>query len=179
MVDPVRAERWGHRALFVLLAMLLLFIRILPLSAMPVAIPGPDLTLCMTFVWVLRRPDYVPPAMIVAIYLLEDLLFMRPPGLWTLIVLMGMETVRKREAMTRDLPFLLEWVLVGAAIFAMIFTNRFVLAVFMVPQTPLGLACLQGLTTILAYPVVVLATRELLGLRRAATGEVDALGHRL
>jgi rod shape-determining protein MreD len=38
---------------------------------------------------------------------------------------------------------------------------------------------LRLLVTLAAYPLVVVASRLALGLRRAAPGEVDALGHRL
>lgn len=179
MIDPIRAARVGHRLLFVGLIAVLIFIRILPLSAMPSSIPGPDLALGLTLAWVLRRPDYVPVAMVAFVFFLEDLLFMRPPGLWALIVLGGTEFLRAREVVTRDLPFLLEWVLIGAVLFAMIFANRMMLEIVMVPQIPLELVLIQGITTLAAYPVVVFFTRFVLGLHRAATGEVDALGHRL
>lgn len=43
MVDPIRAAQLGHRLLFLGLVGFLLFIRILPLSAVPPEIPGPDL----------------------------------------------------------------------------------------------------------------------------------------
>ncbi len=177
MVDPIRAARLGHRLLFLGLIGLLLFVRILPLSAMPPEIPGPDLALALTLVWVLRRPDYVPEWMIAGVFLLEDLLFMRPPGLWTVIVLLGTEFLRRREAMTRDLPFMLEWVMIAVVIAAMSFANRLVLMIFMVPQTPLDLDLVRMVITILACPLVVLFTRFALGLRRSAPGEVDELGH--
>lgn len=177
MVDPIRAAQLGHRLLFLGLVGFLLFIRILPLSAVPPEIPGPDLTLALTLVWVLRRPDYVPVWMIAGVFLLEDLLLMRPPGLWTMIVLLGTEFLRRREAMTRDLPFLLEWVMIAIVIFAMTFANRLVLLVFMVPQTPLEQELVRMVVTILACPLVALFSRLALGMRRAAPGEVDELGH--
>lgn len=177
MVDPIRTARLGHRLLFLGLVCLLIFVRILPLSAVPPDIPGPDLTLALTLVWVLRRPDYVPEWMIAGVFLLEDLLFLRPPGLWTVIVLLGTEFLRRREAVTRDLPFLFEWVMIAVVISAMTFANRLVLLILMVPQTSLDLDLVRAVVTILAYPAVVLFTRFALGLRRAAPGEVDELGH--
>ena len=113
MVDPIRATRLAHRLLFVGIVAVLIFIRILPLSSMPSSIPGPDLALGLTLAWVLRHPDYVPAVTIAGVFLLEDLLFMRPPGLWALIVLAGTEFVRAREVVTRDLPFLFQ---VGAEV---------------------------------------------------------------
>jgi len=179
MVDPIAASRLGYRLLYVGLAAAILFIRILPLNAVPVRFPGPDLILCVTLVWVLRRPDYVPALLIVAVFLLDDLLSMRPPGLWTLIVLFGTEFLRSREATLRDIPFALEWLLVGAVIAAMALINGLVLALFLVPQAGTSLTALQVMATVAVYPLVVLATLFVFGLRKAAPGEVDALGHRL
>ncbi|WP_347310841.1 rod shape-determining protein MreD [Defluviimonas sp. SAOS-178_SWC] len=179
MVDPIAASRLGYRLLFVGLAALILFIRILPLNAVPVRFPGPDLILCLTLVWVLRRPDYVPALLIAGVLLLDDILAMRPPGLWTLIVLLGTEYLRSREATLRGIPFALEWLIVGALIAAMTVVNGLVLALFLVPQAGTGLIALQMLATIVVYPLVVLATLFVFRLRKAAPGEVDALGHRL
>ena len=114
MVDPVTSTRLGYQAAFVGLAALVLFVRALPLSAVPAVIPAPDLLLCLAIAWVLRRPDFIPVVVIVAVFLMEDILSMRPPGLWTLIVLFGTEFLRSRATLTRDLPFLLEWAMVGA-----------------------------------------------------------------
>ena len=104
---------------------------------------------------------------------------MRPPGLWALIVLIGTEFLRSREALTRDLPFGLEWAMVGAVIAAMALANWLVLALFMVPQIALGPVLMQFLSTLVAYPVVVALSHVFFGLRKVAPGEVDALGHRL
>lgn len=179
MVDPFAAIRVGHRALFFLLAGLIIFVRILPLSTTPASWPGPDLLLCLTVVWVLRRPDYIPALAVAIVFFLDDLVSLRAPGLWSLVVLVGTEFLRTREAATRDLPFLLEWVFAAAVIAGMIFANRFALALFMVPQAGSGQALVQFLATVLTYPVLALMMQWAIGLRRAAPGEVDALGHRL
>ncbi len=179
MIDPHAATRFGHRALYVALVALILFLRLLPLSTAPSPWPGPDLILCLTVVWVLRRPDHLPALIIALVFFADDLLALRPPGLWSLIVLLGTEFLRSRESATRDLPFLLEWVFAGAAIAAMILANRFVMALFMIPDAGFGQVLLQYLATILAYPVIAGLMQLAFGLRRAAPGEVDALGHRL
>lgn len=176
MIDPVTTRLWAYRALFVALAALLLFVRLLPLSTLPVRIPGPDLMLCITLAWVLRRPDFVPAIVIVAVVLLEDMLAMRPPGLWALIVLLGSEFLRDRGASMRGLPFLAEWATVSAVMAIMLLANRLVLAVVMVPQTGLGLTLLQLLATVAAYPVVVAASHLALGLRGAS--DIDGIGSR-
>lgn len=179
MVDPIATQRLAHRALFIAIVAVILFIRLLPLAPGTGGIPGPDLILCLALAWVLRRPEYSPALLIVAVFLLQDLMFLRPPGLWTLIVLLATEFLRSREVAWRDLPFVLEWLVVGGVLAAMLLANRAVLAMVMVPQAALGQELLQLLSTLAAYPLVVVASRLAFGLRRAAPGEVDALGHRL
>lgn len=176
MIDPVTAHRWSYRALFLALAALLLFLRLLPLSTLPARIPGPDLMLCITFAWVLRRPDFVPAVAIVAVFVIEDMLAMRPPGLWALVVLLGSEFLRDRAGAMRGLPFMAEWATVTAVMAIMLLANRLVLALVMVPQTGLGLTLLQLLTTVAAYPLVVAASHLALGLR--APGEIGGMGGR-
>ncbi|MFZ5751632.1 MAG: rod shape-determining protein MreD [Pseudomonadota bacterium] len=179
MVDPTRTVRWSYRGLFLLLSAFFVFLRILPLSTVPSSWPGPDLMLCLTFAWVLRRPDFVPALMIAAVFLIEDILYMRPPGLMALLILLGSEFLRSREPGMRGLPFPAEWAVVAVVMVTIMLVYRAVLAILVVPQGAFGFALLQVLTTILAYPVVVWVSHHLFGLRRAATGEVDALGHRL
>ena len=178
MVDPIFTSRFAHRSLFVGLAMLILFVRLLPLTAVPGRWPGPDVLLCLTLVWVQRRPEYVPVLIVAPVFLIDDLLTMRPPGLWALLVLTGTEFLRSRESDFRDLPFMLEWAVTSGVILAIAVINRLVLAILVVPQTGFGLTLLQALSTIAAYPVMVLVSHFAFGRRKAATGEVDALGHR-
>ncbi|MGB3315884.1 MAG: rod shape-determining protein MreD [Albidovulum sp.] len=179
MVDPVTASRQVHRLLFLAIAATFLFVRLLPLSAMPARVPGPDLLLCLTLVWLQRRPDYVPALLIVAVFLFDDILTMRPPGLWPLVVLLGTEFLRSREATLRDLPFIVEWLVTSGLITMLSLANWLVLNLFMVPQAGFGPMLLQVITTIAAYPVVVGFTLFAFGVRKAAKGQVDALGRRL
>ncbi|MBC7137889.1 MAG: rod shape-determining protein MreD [Defluviimonas sp.] len=176
MIDPATTRLWAYRGLYLALAALLLFVRLLPLSTQPARVPGPDLMLCITLAWVLRRPDFVPALIIVAVFVLEDMLAMRPPGLWALIVLLGSEFLRDRAGAMRGLPFLAEWATVAAVMAIMLLANRLVLALVMVPQTGLGPTLLQLLATAAAYPLVVAASHLAPGLRRAS--DIDAAGSR-
>lgn len=179
MISLWRAAHWGYRALFLGLALLLLFLRLLPLGADAGRFPGPDLVLCMIMAWVMRRPDYLPVWLIAAVVLAEDLILMRPPGLWTALVVMGSEFIRSRAALTRELNFVVEWLLVTGLMVAMLLAYRLVFALALLPQLPFGFAVVQVLWSALAYPVVVGASRLVLDLRKPATGETDDYGRRL
>ncbi len=179
MVDPVAASRFAYRCLFVGLAAAIIFARLLPLNATPSQLPGPDLILCLALVWIQRRPDYLPAFLVVVVFFVDDILSMRPPGLWTLIVLLGTEFMRSRETTLRDIPFLIEWAISSAMIAAIAVAHWLVLSLFVVPQPGFGAIVLRILTTAIAYPAVVVATLLAFGVRKTAKGEVDALGHRL
>lgn len=179
MIDQVTAQRWRFRTGFAAISLAVVAASLLPLGDGTSDLPGPDLPVVLVLAWVLRRPDFVPAALVAAVMLLSDFLQMRPPGLWAAIVVLGVEFLRSREATLRDLPFFGEWALASLVLFAMTLLHWLLLALFLVPHPGLGLLLLQYLATVAAYPVVVLASRHLLGLRKTAPGEVDALGHRL
>ena len=178
MAEAIASRRLVWRTVFVTIALLVIFVQLLPLGDGAGGVPGPDLLVAFALAWAARRPDYVPTILVAAVMLLADFLFMRPPGLWAAITVMGVEFLRNREGALRDL-FLVEWGIVAALLLAMTLGNAAVLMVLMVDQPTLGLTLLQLIATILVYPLVVGVTVFALGLRRAAPGEVDDRGHRL
>lgn len=179
MAEVVIPRRWRNRSYYVAFAFLIVFGRLLPLDAGPDRWPGPDLILAITYAWVLRRPEAVPVLLVTAVVLMTDVLFMRPLGLWTACVVLGLEFLRARELITRDIPFLGEWAMVGATILAISVLNSLVLALFGVIQPTLGQVLIQTIVTIMVYPVIVLLSSKGLGIRKVTPGSVDQLGHRL
>lgn len=179
MVEFWRQLHWIFRGLFLALALALLFLRLLPLGHAPGALPGPDLLLCLILAWVVRRPDFLPMPLILIVILIEDLILMRPPGLWTAIVILATEFLRGRVALTRELNFLVEWVLVSAMMLGMLLAYRLVLAMALVPQPAFGFSVVQVLWSVALYPLVVGLSRLVLDLRKPAMGEVDDFGRRV
>lgn len=166
-------------ALFVCIVVVSLFVRLLPLGHGSDPWPMPNLLVCLTFAWVLRRPDYLPALVIGAVFFAEDLLLLRPPGLWALLVLLGSEFLRRRGAGLRGVTIVLEVAVVSAVLLAMTVAYRVILAIVMVPQAPLGLSLGQFIGTVVAYPVVVMISHYVFNVRKPATGEVDAIGRRV
>ena len=179
MAEVVHPRRWQNRAIYLGLAFFVVFGRLLPLNTGPGGWPGPDLILLLTYSMALRRPDAVPVLLVVAVTLMTDVLFMRPLGLWTACVILGLEFLRAREPLTRDLPFLGEWVMVGATIIAVTLLNAVILSVFGVIRPTLGQTLIQMIVTVFVYPAMVLFTSSVLGIRRVTPGAVDPLGHKL
>jgi rod shape-determining protein MreD len=158
------------RALFAGLCMAVMFWRLLPLSTVPPGWAGPDLIAALAFAWVLRRPEYAPALLIGAVVLLADLMFQRPPGLWAALVVLGSEALKARAPGLRDLGFGSEWVTVAVTGAAIFLGYRLTLAVLLVPQAPLGLSLMQMAMTVLCYPLVVMASALLVGIRKAKPG---------
>ena len=167
---------WLHRLLFLAVAAALVFVKLLPLPSTAGHLPGPDLLLCLILAWTVRRPDYLPVLMIAAVLLLEDMLLMRPPGLWTGLVILGSEFIRSRVALTRELNFGVEWLLVAGLMVAIFVTYRVILAMSLLPQPAFGFALVQILWSVVAYPFVVAVSRYGLDLHKPATGELDSYG---
>lgn len=179
MADPLRRDVLLHRGIFVAVALFLIFLRLLPLGSDAGRLPGPDLLLCLILAWVQRRPDYMPALLIVAVVLTEDMLLLRPPGLWTALVLVGTEILRSRIALTRELSFAMEWFFIGLLMFGMFLGYHLVFALTLLPQAGFGYAMTQAVATVLAYPVVVWLSHVTLQVHKPGMGEVDSMGRRL
>lgn len=179
MAEAAFLRRLLWQTVFVCLCALVVFVHLLPVGRAAGSLPGPDLLVLFAFAWVLRRPDYVPVFLVAGVMLLADFLFLRPPGLWAAIVVLGHEFLRNREQGLRDLPLFVEWGLVALLLLAMTLGEALALLLAAVDQPRLGLTLFELIVTILAYPVVVAVTVFVFGLRRAAPGEVDELGRRL
>ncbi|ROU02415.1 rod shape-determining protein MreD [Histidinibacterium lentulum] len=173
------AEILIGRAVFVAAVALTVFVSLLPLGSQPRGWAPPDLILAFTLAWVARRPDFVPVALIAAVFLMLDLLYQRPPGLWAGIVVVVTEILRRRSGDLRAVPFSVEWATAALAIVAICLGYRAMLAVAFVPAPPLSLSMIEMVLTVLVYPVAAFVSWIVFGVRRPAPGEVDSLGHRL
>lgn len=177
------AERGRHpilgRGLYLGLALLIILLQMLPLTAVPTVWPRPDILMALTFVYALRRPRYVPPLLVGAVFFLADLLFMRPPGLLTALVIIGNETLRSRAHGMRSTSMVAEWVLIAAAIMAVTVVERLILFTLLAPVPALGPVLIGALGTAAIVPVVALVGALAFGLRRAAPGELDERGQRI
>lgn len=170
------ANRWMYGLAYFGVTSVITLFQIMPIKIGPNGYPGPDLLLCITLAWVLRRPQYVPTLLIALVFLVTDMLFIRPPGLWTAMAVLGVEFLRAREATSRELPFLAEWGVVTVVMVAMTLGNWLVLAVFMVGQAGFGLALLQLAATTLTYPLIVVLSLLVFGVHKMSPGEIDAMG---
>jgi len=176
-ISPTRI--WAMRGVYLCICLGILLLELLPLQTEPRTIAGPDLMLLLTFTFALRRPEFVPAWAVGLIMLLADLLLHRPPGLMAGLTVVAVEALRARSDGLRTLPFSVEWLTAALAVSGVMIGYRLVLAVFVIPQAPLVLSLSQMASTAIAYPLIVLGSAALFGVRRVAPGEVDQLGHRI
>ncbi|MDO5529022.1 MAG: rod shape-determining protein MreD [Paracoccus sp. (in: a-proteobacteria)] len=173
---PLTRARAMGLALFLALALFLTLIRLIPLSPGAIPRPGPELSLCLAIAWILRRPDQIPALAVAGIFLLEDILLMRPPGLWALLVLLASEQLRHRWVRWRDQAFVFEWLRASGLIVLLIVAYRVIMAMFLLPVPSMTGLALQIIATIAAYPAVVLFARLVLRLRPVSQAELERAG---
>ncbi len=179
MVESPTIRYWLYQGIYLGLAIVIMTALLLPLPSQAGDLPGPDFLLCLTLAWSVRRPDYLPVLLIAFVFLLQDFLLSRPPGVWTALVILCTEFLRGRWALTRELNFPTEWLLMTGLMVVVILVNRLVLSIFLVPTPGFGPVLVQIIWSIVVYPLVVWLLQTLLGLRKPATGEADAHGRPL
>lgn len=157
------------------LAALIIFLMLMPLETTPRRWAAPDLLVVMTVCWVLRRPEYVPAASVAFVFLLGDFLFLRPPGALTLVMVLATEFLRRRALSMREAPFPTEWLMASGVMLGILLSDRILLSLFLVERPPLGTSLIQVMMNIAIYPVVALGSWFVLGLRKAAPGDIDAM----
>ncbi len=172
MAEMSPTSLWTNRAIFGLFAFFLIIIQLVPLDTRPPTWAPPDILLAMTLVWVARRPEYLPVYIVAAIFLMTDLLFQRPPGLWAALVVILTEAIRKRSHEFRSLPLVAEWGSVALGIVLITVANRLIMAVTMTPQAPLGLTLIQMVSTIVIYPIAVFIAHALFRVSRHTPGDI-------
>lgn len=168
---------WVYRGFFVAMAAVLVFLQLLPLHPGPGQIPGPDVLLLVALSWTIFRPALLPVWLLACVFLVSDLLLMRPPGLWTALTILACEFLRVRRAPLKNSTFFMEWVLVAGVITAMFVAQTVVLSLFAVPQATFGLTVIRMIFTILAYPLVVALAGRAIGLSKSSEDR-DAMGVR-
>jgi rod shape-determining protein MreD len=179
MAESQTARNWAGQMAYVFICLVIIFAQLLPLSTEPQRFAAPDMMVALTITWVVRRPDLVPVPMIAALFLLSDFLSFRPPGLWTLLMLITTEILRRRAVDMRSLAFPAEWLTITAAITGLFIAYRAAVMIFLLPQEPLIPTLWQMTATVLVIPFVAVISHYFLGVSRPGLGEIDEMGRRL
>jgi rod shape-determining protein MreD len=173
MIDPITSRRLLFRSLFVLMCGLIMFGKLLPLSTLPSNFPSADLLFVFTAVWIMRRPNFAPVWLIVPLHLLADFLFLRPPGLWTAISLLGFEFLRNKRMGPSEIPIIGEIPMAAGTFAVMFVVYSVVLTVFGVQTAGVWPGVLHILMTIVAYPFAILVSHFIFRVRRLRPGDLE------
>ena len=157
------------------LVLTLLYLQLLPLQTLPRSWAGPDLIVLFTVAWAIRRPEFVPTMVVAAMTLLVDLILLRPPAVMAAIMVIARQMLKRQERGLRDATFMAEWLVAAVALAAIALINRVFLAVFLVEQAPLGVTLMELAMNVMAYPLIVLISQLVFGIRKVVPGETDAV----
>lgn len=166
MADAAQSRKWVMRGVFALLCLTLIFAQLLPLETTPRRWAGPDFLVVLTLVWSVRQPDYTPTWLVALVFLLADFLLLRPPGLAAAIMVLTVEAQRNRAFRLREATFAYEWLTAAAFMLLIAVGYRVIGAVMLLPQPSLGLMLMQVIMNIAVYPVIVVLSHFLFGIRR-------------
>jgi len=156
------------RVLFAALCLAFIFLKLTPFSTAPQLWTGPDWMVVLSLAWAARQPDYTPAWLIAGMFLLADFLLMRPPGLGAFVMVIAVEIQRRRAPSIRDATFVTEWATAAGLMLATALAARLIMLVVFVDPPSLGLTLIQVLMNFATYPLVVLLSQVLFGVRRQA-----------
>ncbi|MCP5073417.1 MAG: hypothetical protein GY947_09005 [Rhodobacteraceae bacterium] len=179
MNETTKFQMSLRRAVYLAIGLFLVVTALIPFDLTAGALPGPDVLYCLTMVYVIRRPEFVPVWSIFLIFFLRDILSMAPLGLWSLLVIVGTEVVRANLQAFREYFFFLEWLWVVAIFAAILSIQHVVLSLSLSTTQNIASQLYLLVFTALAYPVTVAIMRYAFSMTRPLPGELDAWGNRL
>ncbi|MGR3468264.1 MAG: rod shape-determining protein MreD [Shimia sp.] len=176
MAERDRQSAWSIAVLYVLTALALLFVNLIPLQTAPVGWVGPDALMVLTLALVVRRPDAMPVALIVGVSLFADLVLGRVPGLWTLLLLIAAESLRRRHEDLIETNYAVELIAVSLAMTLVV--GGYIAALSLLGPDPVngGLLLQQLALSVVLYPLLSGGLYLLAGVRKSAPGETDDRG---
>jgi len=178
MAEKTGLHLWSMRLLYVVLCGLVVMFHLLPLGQIDAITFSPDIILCITLAWVVRRPDYAPIFLIAGVALLAELLLMRAPGLWAALTVLLADSITKQRNKMRSTGFGVEWFRVTVGIAAIFILERIANGVLFLETPPLGASIAQFLATVVAYPIIVGITSGIIRIRKPELIETTTGGRR-
>lgn len=147
---------WVQRLLYCVLALMAILFPLLPLSMDGSQVVLPDLFFAISAAWVVRRPESAPFLLVALLALLADFLQSRPPGLWALVTLLGVEFLRGQREVMLDRFYFNEWITQGIVFAVMLLLNGLILTLALVPTPETGETWPLLFTTIAILPAIAL-----------------------
>ena len=162
--------------LYLTLSAVILFFQLIPLHFVPSNFVGPDFLMAITFAWTIRRPEFVPTPLVAVAYLLADFLLQRPPGLLSLLVILGCKLIKTQSMRLRTGSFTNEWIFVGCVISTVILFFWIIQALVGLNQAPIDLNLVTITVTFLIYPLIVIISHMFFMVRKSRMPTEDMIG---
>ncbi len=132
----------------------------------PDSTPWPRLGTIVVFFWMLHRPGTMNVPVIFLLGLAQDLILGDIPGAGVLALIIAVIVLDRMLPPLRTMPLVWRWLGFGAFI-SVIFAIEWILtSAARLAFQPLDLVLLQGCTTIVVYPVISVALRQVLRIGR-------------
>lgn len=151
--------------IFIFISLLLIFFRMLPLDLIVRSWTAPNFLICFMLAWSMRKPEAIPSFLIAAIFLLQDFLFQRPPGLYAALALLVCEWSKRQALLAEEFPFLIEWLTATIALVALFVGYRLILSLSLSALAPFRLSLFELIITIVSFPIIVGICRYALRLK--------------
>jgi len=147
-----RLDVWARRLMPVGLSVVFVLVTVVPFPIPGYAAMVPMLALASVFFWAIHRPGLLPPVVVFAIGLVQDILTGALVGSGTVVLLLVYGVVVSQRIFFRDKSFPVVWlgftmVALGAGALNWLFASAFAGQVI-----PSGAALFQVLVTIAIYP---------------------------
>lgn len=149
-----RLDVFARRLIPATLSFVLVLVTVLPLPLPGYGTIVPMLALCSVFFWAVHYPSLLPPAVVFAIGLFQDVLTGALVGSGVVVLLLAYGAVIRQRVFFRNKSFLVIWwsfmiVALGAGALAWILASLF--SGRIIPPAP---AFYQVLVTIAVYPLL-------------------------
>ncbi len=165
MTDTSGMMLWGGRALYAVLALVCIYLPLLPVDPGLRGVVLPDLFFLLSAAWVIRRPDTAPFWLIAIMAFIGDMMLNRPPGLWAFCLLAATEAIRMRAFDQHERMFLQEWIAATLVFGAALAVFHLILFVTLVPVPSNGWTMRLFLVTVISYPIAVLVLHWVVRIR--------------
>ena len=133
----------------------------LPLRLFEGLVPTPIIPLVVVFFWSIYAPSYMPSVSVFLIGLLQDILTGGPLGLWALVYLITQYVVMSQRAYFMGREQRVVWLGFVLAALSASFLLWFIMSLMSGERMPVMSLAGQVIATILIYPLVGFAFREL------------------
>ena len=148
-----------------LISLPLILLPLAPISLEPKTFGNPDLITCLICGWIVRRPTTTPTSLVIIISLIADIFWMKPLGLWTILLLLSSEIIKSRRIYTKNISFLYEILAFCLLYSLMNFGLEIILVITFTETFATQLRFTEFLFTILAYPLIILFIKYILQIK--------------